>query len=241
MTRHLLPATVVAAALLMPQHSMSAAKPGSTFVDLGTLGGGFNGAFGINNDPNSVQVVGRSRRADDFVHAFFWRSPGPMVDLGTFGGGNSYAADINDHGQGSPAAARTHPGGSGRRSGSSPAAPGPLRTSAPPSARAAPMRRGSTTDSPAIRLALPSSAAAPSAPARPTPPCGPGRQADGPCRPSARFRVTCPARRRTSTTAERSSDRAGVVSASAAGSCGPRQPECHGCQASAAPRPTPLP
>ena len=69
MTRHLLPATVVAAALLMPQHSMSAAKPGSTFVDLGTLGGGFSDAFGINNDPNSVQVVGRSRRADDFVHA----------------------------------------------------------------------------------------------------------------------------------------------------------------------------
>ncbi|HEU4892177.1 MAG TPA: hypothetical protein VFT47_11550 [Vicinamibacterales bacterium] len=99
MTRHLLSATAVAAALLMPYHSMTAAKPGSNFVDLGTLGGDFSDAFGINNDPNSIQVVGQSRRTDQFVHAFFWTSPGPMVDLGTFGGGNSYASDINDHGQ----------------------------------------------------------------------------------------------------------------------------------------------
>ena len=99
MTRHLLSAAAIAVALLTPPHeSMSAAKPGSSFVDLGTLGGGFSDAFGINNDPNSVLVVGRSTRADGFLHAFFWRSPGPMVDLGTFGGGNSLAADINDHG-----------------------------------------------------------------------------------------------------------------------------------------------
>ena len=99
MTRLLLSATAVALALLLPHHSMSAAKPSSNFVDLGTLGGGFSDAFGINNDPSSVQVVGRSTRADGFTHAFFWTSPGPMVDLGTFGGGNSYALDINDHGQ----------------------------------------------------------------------------------------------------------------------------------------------
>ena len=99
MTRLLLSATAVALALLLPNHSMSAAKPSSNFVDLGTLGGGFSDAFGINNDPISVQVVGRSTRADGFVHAFFWKSPAPMVDLGTFGGGNSFAFDINDHGQ----------------------------------------------------------------------------------------------------------------------------------------------
>ena len=99
MTRHVFPATALALALLMPHHSMSAAKPSSNFVDLGTLGGGFSDAFGINNDPSSVQVVGRSTRADGFTHAFFWAAPGPMVDLGTFGGGNSYASDINDHGQ----------------------------------------------------------------------------------------------------------------------------------------------
>ena len=52
---------------------------------------------------------------------------------------------------------------------------------------------------------------APSARARPTPPCGPGRQADGPCRPSAPFQATCSARRRTSMTAAQSSnERAGI-------------------------------
>jgi probable HAF family extracellular repeat protein len=85
-------------ALMVPQPAKTAPKPGN-FVDLGTLGGGFSDAFGINNDPSSVQVVGRSTRADGFTHAFFWTAPGPMVDLGTFGGGNSFAADINDHGQ----------------------------------------------------------------------------------------------------------------------------------------------
>jgi probable HAF family extracellular repeat protein len=88
MTRPLLAATAVAMALVMPHQSMSGAKPSSNVVDLGTLGGGFSDAFGINNDPSSVQVVGRSTRADGFTHAFFWTAPGPMVDLGTFGGGN---------------------------------------------------------------------------------------------------------------------------------------------------------
>ena len=99
MTRQLVAGAAVAASLLIPEYFISAAKPSSNFVDLGTLGGGFSEAFGINNNPNSIQVVGQSRRADQFVHAFFWTSPGPMVDLGTFGGGNSYALDINEHGQ----------------------------------------------------------------------------------------------------------------------------------------------
>ena len=98
MTRHLLLATAVAAVLLMPHQSVRAAKSPS-LVDLGHLGGGISDAFGINNDASSIQVVGRSTRADGFVHAFFWTSPGPMIDLGTFGGGNSYAWDINEHGQ----------------------------------------------------------------------------------------------------------------------------------------------
>jgi probable HAF family extracellular repeat protein len=99
MKRYFLAVTVVAASLLLPHHSTSAAKPNSNFVDLGTLGGGFSDAFGINNDASLIQVVGRSTRTDGFVHAFFWTSPGPMIDLGTFGGGNSYAWDINNHGQ----------------------------------------------------------------------------------------------------------------------------------------------
>ena len=99
MTRHLLPITALAVALMVPHHAITAAKPSSNVVDLGHLGGGFSDAFGINNDPTSVRVVGRSTRADGFTHAFFWTAPGPMVDLGTFGGGSSYAWDINDYGQ----------------------------------------------------------------------------------------------------------------------------------------------
>lgn len=97
MTRHLLSAAAVAVALTVAQHSVTAARPLS-IVDLGTLGGAFSDAFGINNDPNDIQVVGHSTRADGFTHAFFWTAGGPMIDLGTLGGGNSYAADINNHG-----------------------------------------------------------------------------------------------------------------------------------------------
>ena len=98
MTRLVLPTTALAMALMVPHYSLTAAKPGNV-VDLGTLGGGFSDASGINNSPSSVQIVGRSTRADGFTHAFFWTAPGPMVDLGTFGGGNSFASDINDYGQ----------------------------------------------------------------------------------------------------------------------------------------------
>ena len=87
MTRHFLPATALALALLVPHSSMSAARP-SNVVDLGHLGGGFSDAFGINNDPGSVQVVGRSTRADGFTHAFFWPAPRPQ----------SAARDLNDFG-----------------------------------------------------------------------------------------------------------------------------------------------
>ena len=63
MPRHLLSVTAVAMALLMPHRSMSGAKPSSNVVDLGHLGGGFSDAFGINNNPSSIQVVGRSKAA----------------------------------------------------------------------------------------------------------------------------------------------------------------------------------
>nr|MBA3297337.1 hypothetical protein [Acidobacteriota bacterium] len=73
MTRHLLSAAAFTVALTVPQHSLIAARPGGTLtvVDLGTLGGTFSDAFGINNDPNDIQVVGRSTRADGFTHPFF--------------------------------------------------------------------------------------------------------------------------------------------------------------------------
>jgi hypothetical protein len=36
MTRHFLPVTALAVAVMVPHHSMIAAKPSSNFVDLGT-------------------------------------------------------------------------------------------------------------------------------------------------------------------------------------------------------------
>ena len=73
----------------MPQLSATAAKPVSNFTDLGTLGGQFSDAFGIDNisgDPASVHIVGRSTTAAGFLRAFVWTAPGPMIDLGTLGG-----------------------------------------------------------------------------------------------------------------------------------------------------------
>ena len=80
-----------------PAGAQAVPNPG-TIIDLGTLGGDYSDAFGINNDPTVVQVVGQSRRVDFTVHAFFWTPPGPMIDLGTLGG-DSNAFDINNYGQ----------------------------------------------------------------------------------------------------------------------------------------------
>ena len=91
-------AFVVATTLM--QHPVTGAKPGTarpTIVDLGTLGGGFSDAYGINNDPDDIQVVGHSTRADGFAHGFFWTAATRMIDLGSLGR-SSYARDINNHG-----------------------------------------------------------------------------------------------------------------------------------------------
>jgi probable HAF family extracellular repeat protein len=100
MARPLLPVAALLAALMVPQQSITAARPGSNITDLGTLGGDNSEAFGINNDPSVLQVVGQSGTASGAVHAFVWTAPaGPMIDLGTLGGRTSWASDINDHGQ----------------------------------------------------------------------------------------------------------------------------------------------
>jgi uncharacterized membrane protein len=61
------------AALIMPQHSVTAARLGGTITDLGTLGGDHSEAVGINNDPAIVHVVGWSLTVSDVAHAFVSR------------------------------------------------------------------------------------------------------------------------------------------------------------------------
>ncbi|MHC4743629.1 MAG: LamG-like jellyroll fold domain-containing protein, partial [Planctomycetota bacterium] len=65
-------------------------------VDLGTLGGSYSSAFGIND---SGQVVGVADTASGQPHAFVWDKNAGMVDLGTLGGSVSSAYAINNRGQ----------------------------------------------------------------------------------------------------------------------------------------------
>src|SRR6185436_4013933 len=65
-------------------------------IDLGTLGGSFSYAAGIDD---FGQVVGAATlTGDETGHAFLYRK-GVMHDLGAFGGTSSAAAAINNRGQ----------------------------------------------------------------------------------------------------------------------------------------------
>jgi probable HAF family extracellular repeat protein len=68
---------------------------GGTWTELGTLGGTDSYGVGINN---IGQVVGYSRTASGYTHAFLYFR-GKMTDLGTLGGQASLASGINNNGQ----------------------------------------------------------------------------------------------------------------------------------------------
>jgi probable HAF family extracellular repeat protein len=59
-----------------------------TVTDLGTLGGTFGVAYGINS---SGKVGGGANLANGNQHSFRWTRSGGMQDLGTLGGPNSAA------------------------------------------------------------------------------------------------------------------------------------------------------
>ena len=89
-------AVLAAVVVLGLTSSAALAEVRYTVTGLGTLGGSFSGAFGIND---AGQVVGWADTASGAEHAFIYTPGSGITDLGNLGGGYSYANGINDAGQ----------------------------------------------------------------------------------------------------------------------------------------------
>ena len=86
-------------AFLWEKGGCAGTGPG-TMMDLGTLGGTYSSAAGINDAGQIVGIstTGDTTAAGDLVrHAFVWEG-GEMIDLGSLGGTYSAAAGINSNG-----------------------------------------------------------------------------------------------------------------------------------------------
>jgi probable HAF family extracellular repeat protein len=99
MTRSLFrkPAGCITIILLLTRATIALADVTDYRVtDLGTLGGTFSGAFGLNN---LGQVVGTSGTTHNGTQYAFLYTGGHMVSLGALGGTYGIATAINDHGE----------------------------------------------------------------------------------------------------------------------------------------------
>jgi probable HAF family extracellular repeat protein len=97
---HRVAASAILLALLVVAQPVSSQEVVVTVTDLGTLGGAWSHAWGINAHGH---VVGYSEPSggpfEEYVsHAFLWTPDDGMIDLGTLGGTSSSAGFISDSG-----------------------------------------------------------------------------------------------------------------------------------------------